>query len=760
MRTFAALVRKDLKGYFDQPTGFILLVIFVSVAAYMFFRTALITQEASMRPLFTLLPWVLAVFVPAATMRLVAEEQRDGTLEILLTQPLRTWTVLLSKFLAGLIFVGAGVLATAVIPISLQTAGDFDNGAVIAQYVGTVFLTASFVAIGLFTSSLTRNQIVAFVIGLSIIVALMVAGMPIITLAIPPVAAVLVQDLSPLTHFEGIARGVLDLRDVVYFVALVSTFLSASYLMIRGKSVSHRSSLYRNLQLGVGGLVVLSILIGWSGSSIGGRLDLTESKLFTLDDATVELLRELDDVVTIRLFVSEDPPVQVALTQRDVEDLLEDIVNVSNGNVRLVKYLADKDEESAELARQSFVPPINFSEQTGGEFKVKVGYLGMGMTYANRQENVPFVETTDGLEYRLMANIRRMSQKRPSTISFMHGHGEWTRDADLQSFRDQLERHHLVLELDADRDEGLIGATSDSFTGTDVLVVPGSREEVPPWVRASIDEYLAEGGKVLLLVDSLEVDDRALRAKKANTGLSGWLAEYGVLVQDNVVFDTRSHETLLFNTQFGGVNLPYPFWPRVRTEEQGISGGVNSVVFPWTSSIEFGEATGETIETEIKPLVVTSEFAAIDTDFRDLTPRSPTLEEYAEGDLGEHVLAVAVTGTRCSYYKPQCQKNPENTFRMIVAADSMWLTERMVQGFPEHVVLAVNWIDWLSQEDQLAAIRSKGRVVRSLVFTSDVHRDIIQYGNIFGVSAALIVFALARFLLRRRTTRKAYTVER
>ena len=767
MRTFATLVRKDLKGYFDQPTGFMLLVIFVSVAAYMFFRTALISQEASMRPLFTLLPWVLAVFVPAATMRLVAEEQRDGTLEILLTQPLRTWTVLLSKFLAGLIFVGAGVLATAVIPISLQTAGDFDNGAVIAQYLGTAFLTASFVAIGLFTSSLTRNQIIAFVIGLSIIVALMVAGMPIITLAIPPAAAVLVQDLSPLTHFEGIARGVLDLRDVVYFVGLVSTFLSATYLMIRGKSVSHKSSLYRNLQLGVGGLVVLSILVGWSGSSIGGRLDLTENKLFTLDDASVELLQELDDIVTIRLFVSEDPPVQVALTQRDVEDLLEDIVNVSNGNVRLVRYLADKDEESAMEAYRSFVRPQEFQRIERGEFNVQVGYLGMGMTYANRQENIPFVSATDGLEYRLMANIRRMAQKRPSTISFMRGHGEWTRDADLQSFRDQLERHHLVLELDADREDGLIEGSAEPFAGTDVLVVAGSREEVPPWVRASIDEFLAEGGKVLMLVDSLEVDERALRARKANTGLTGWLADYGVLVQDDIVLDMNSHEALRIPNQFGGVNyINYPYWPRVQTVERVISGGVPNVVFPWPSSVRASEAASEkTIETEITPLVVTTEFAALDTSFRDLTwERDPdeylARLQYTEEDLGERTLAVAVTGTRCSYYKPQCEKNPENTFRMIVAADSLWLTERWNRGAPEHLALAVNWIDWLSQEDQLAAIRSKGTGLRQLVFTSDLHRDIVQYGNIFGVSAALIVFAMVRFFLRRRTTRKAYTVER
>ena len=207
--------------------------------------------------------------------------------------------------MAGLLFVSTGIAATVIIPISLQTVGDFDNGAVLAQYIGTIFVTASFVAIGLFTSSLTRNQIVAFVFGLSIIMALMVAGMPIITLALPPTIAVLVQDLSPLIHFDGIARGVLDLRDVVYFLALISTFLSATYLLIRGKSVSHRSSLYRNLQLGVGGLVIVSILIGWSGSSIDGRLDLTEAKLFTLDEATIELLQDLDDIVTIKLFVSD-----------------------------------------------------------------------------------------------------------------------------------------------------------------------------------------------------------------------------------------------------------------------------------------------------------------------------------------------------------------------------------------------------------------------------------------------------------------------
>ena len=764
MRSFRALVKKDLKAYFDQPTGFILLIIFVGFASFFYFRTILLTPEASMRPLFspasfTSLPWMLAVFVPASTMRLVAEEQRDGTLEILLTQPIMGWTVLMAKFTAGLLFVATGIVATVVIPLALQTAGDFDDGAIIAQYIGTFFLTASFVAVGLFTSSLTQNQIVAFIMGFIIIMVLRIAGSGRVTLAIPPVAAVLVQDLSPSTHFTGIARGVLDLRDVLYFVALISTFLSATYLMIRGKSVSHRSPLYRNLQLGVGGLVVVSVLIGWSGSFIGGRLDLTENQLFTLSDASVEILRELDDIVTVKLFTSKEPPVQIALTTRDVNDLLNDIADASEGRVKVVRKYADEDDATSEEAKRSFVPPVQFTEQSGGEFKVKLGYLGMGMTYANRQEVIPFVDSTAGLEYRLLANIRRMSQKKPSTISFLFGEGEFRRDADLQSFRDQLERQHDVLEIDAEREETFVEGTIEPFRMTDVLIVPGPTKTMLPGVLASIDEYLAQGGKVMFLVDSLVIDDRVLRGTLNQTGMTEYLAGYGVNLLPDVVFDTRSHETLSFTTRFGAVSLPYPYWVRAPTLENKISGGVSGVVFPWAGSIEIGEVVGETVEGEITPLLATTEFAALDGNFRDLTPTSPVLEEFTEDELGTRLLAVAVTGTRCPYLKPKCEKDPSKTFRMIVASDSQWLTEQMVSGYPEAIALAVNWVDWLSQEDQLAAIRAKGTTSRPLVFTSDLHRELVQQGSTIGLPALFAVLGLIRWFLRRRATRKVYARE-
>ena len=196
--------------------------------SWAFFKTAILVGETSLRPLFTVefeidrpsLPWLLTLFIPAATMRLLSEEQRDGTLETLLTQPIRGWMILLTKFLSGLIFVSVAILSTLGIPFAIMTAGDVDWGAAVAQYTGSIFLAASLVSIGLFTSSLTRNQIVAFILGLTLSMILMIMGLEIVAITLPNSIASLIQLLSPITHFSNMARGIIDLRDLIYFIAL------------------------------------------------------------------------------------------------------------------------------------------------------------------------------------------------------------------------------------------------------------------------------------------------------------------------------------------------------------------------------------------------------------------------------------------------------------------------------------------------------------------------------------------------------------
>lgn len=745
MRSLIALIRKDLRGYLDQPTGYILLVVFCAVVSFLYFFTPFgTTTEASTQSLFTALPWLLMIFVPASTMRLLAEEQRDGTLEILLTQPIQGWIVLIAKFLTGIIFVSVLILSTVGIPIALSTAGNVDPGAVVAQYVGSLFLAAAFVSIGLFTSSLTRNQVIAFILGLLFIGALLLVGLDAVADGLPAAASGPLQTLSPATHFDSIARGVIDLRDVIYFIALVSTMLSATYLMIRGKSLSHQSPQYRNLQVGVAALIVLSLLVGWFGSSIGGRLDLTEDKLFTLSPATREILGELDDLLTIELFQSKDPPAHVAIVARDVNDFLDDLAASSNGMVRVVrKYpTSDPDDEAGVAASRKAqlmgVPQMQFNVQSQGELQIKTGYLGLSMTYADRRESVPFIATVDGFEYRIASLTYAMIKQQRKSVRFLSGHGEKTPANGLQTIGAVLAQQYDISLVEPSEDGSL------DLDGTDVLIVAGPTEEIVDSERAALAAYLDGGGKAMLLLDPVSIDQQRLMALPNRNSFADFVHGYGVLVEDDIAFDVRSHETLEFGTQLGSVAIPFPYWMRVKTVDSKVAGDVESVVLPWASSVGF--FTDWPHERIL--LLETSESGAIDLNYRnspDVSPNSPALATVSPGDLFNAQMGVAVT-----------RPAPAGQLRLVVLGDSDWIGDSVSARYQENLGLALNLVDWLAQEDILADLRSKVITSRQLLYSSDLHRNVVQYVNVAGVPALFVLIGLVQFVRRRNISQRTW----
>ena len=737
-----ALVKKDVKSYFDQPAAYILIVPFVAVLAYVFFSSALLTAEASLRPMFTVdfqidspsLPWLLAIFVPAATMRLLAEENRDGTLELLLTHPIRGWIVLLSKFLAGFIFVAFAILATVGIPIAVTTAGNLDVGAAVGQYVSSLFLAAAFVSIGLFTSSLTRNQIVAFILGLSLTMILMVMGLDIVAVTLPPRLASLLQDLSPVTHFSSIARGVIHLRDVLYFVALISTFLSATFLVIRGRTLSHASVQYRNLQLGTVGLIVVSLLIGWSGNSIGGRIDLTEDKLFTLSPATAEILEGLNDVLTLELFESREPPVQVAITARDVGDFLEDFAAGSGGDVKLVRRFPGDDEDELRKAQLAGVPPVQFNVQSQGELQIKTGYLGLAMTYVDKRQVIPYITSFDGFEYQLASIANRMLEEDKKTVAFLTGHGEAGPSAGYGTFAGLLLDSYRVRELDASEDPNI------DLSDVDVLIVGGPTSSIPDETANAIRQYMIGGGKAMIMVNSVVIDQSRLVANRNRNSFGYLPEEFGVIVEDDLVFDLQSNETLSFNTGVGSVFLPYPFWMRVPVIDRKVAGNVGSVLLPWASSV--GIAESERGRIEVVPLLETTEFAAIDFNYGDVRPNSPVFDEVTRGNFVQALMGAAIV--------QRDAPAGQDAYRLVVLGDSEWLTDGVLPRAQENVALGLNLVDWLAQEDTLAAVRSKVVSSRDLLFTSTTHKNVAQWANVAGVPLLIVVIGLVRSFRRRR----------
>jgi ABC-2 type transport system permease protein len=233
MRGAWQVFKRDFKVYFVSPIAYIVISIFLILSGWFFFSTFFLFNQAELRAFFTLLPVLFAFIVPAVTMRLFSEELNSGSYELLLTLPVSVRDVVLGKFAAALAFVGIMLLPTLSYAIFISFLGDLDWGPVIGGYVGAILLGAAFASVGLFASSLTRNQIIAFIIGTVICFALTLIDKMLFFLprSLLGVFSYLGADL----HFQNIAKGIIDSRDIVYFLSVCFVGLYAAHLALQEK---------------------------------------------------------------------------------------------------------------------------------------------------------------------------------------------------------------------------------------------------------------------------------------------------------------------------------------------------------------------------------------------------------------------------------------------------------------------------------------------------------------------------------------------
>jgi ABC-2 type transport system permease protein len=222
-----AVFKRELGEMFASPVGavFIVFYLLISNGFFFFIRDFFGAGQASLRDYFAVLPWMFLFFIPALTMRLWAEEKKAGTLELLLTLPLREGEAVLGKFLAAETFLAITLAFTFTLPLTVGLLGDPDTGVIVASYVGALLLGAAYIAVGLWVSALTDSQVTAFVGTLALLLVLLLAGVVPQWLGSTGWPVAVFGYLSLLTHFEGIARGVLDSRDVVYYALVILLFL-------------------------------------------------------------------------------------------------------------------------------------------------------------------------------------------------------------------------------------------------------------------------------------------------------------------------------------------------------------------------------------------------------------------------------------------------------------------------------------------------------------------------------------------------------
>jgi len=235
MSNVMAIVRKELKGYFNSPIAYIFIIVFLTLSGWLFFRGFFLIGQADMRPFFSLMPWIFLFFIPSVSMRLWAEERKLGTVEILMTLPLKDWEAVLGKFLAGLTLIGIALLLSISIPIAVAYLGNPDTGPIVGGYVGTLLLGAAYLAIGLFASTLTENQIIAFIIGVVFCFVMLIIGEDIVLFSVPGFLAPLLRYIGLAVHFSSIGRGVIDSRDIIYYLSVISFFLYLSVHVVQSR---------------------------------------------------------------------------------------------------------------------------------------------------------------------------------------------------------------------------------------------------------------------------------------------------------------------------------------------------------------------------------------------------------------------------------------------------------------------------------------------------------------------------------------------
>lgn len=729
MSRISTIARRELRGYFDQPTAYVLVVAFLVMTLYLAFRAMYASGIASLRPIFDLLPMLFAVFVPAATMRSLAEERRGKTLDWLMAQPIDEWELVAGKFLGswGFVLIAlAGTLPTAFGVVAISGA---DPGIVVAQYLGAVLLAGELTALGVWASAITRNQITAFIVAAGLSFTLFLIGLPFVQIGLPPAAAGALAQLSVVSHFENVARGVVDLRDVLYFASTAGLFLMLAWTAVSAERLSRRRAEFGRLRTGAAVALMLVLVLNMVGSRIRGRVDLTRDDLYTLSDGTRELLSGLDDIVQVKLYASTELPPEVQLQLRDVRDLLADMRRASNGNLLVSDVDPEMDEEVASEAAELGVYPVEFSVLREDNFEVRQGYYGLAVLYADQSEVTPVIQRTDDLEFRLASEIYRMTTTERPGVAFVQGFGAKT-PGQIPGLRESLAERYRIRQIDIAGDS----ASTIARDSTEVLVVAGATEPLDSMALGRVRDFVDGGGAALLLMEPIVLNPQSPMPIPASSGLEGLLAERGISMASGLVVDLASSERVSLGRQGPfSVIAPYPLWPIVQpAADHPVTRGLNALTLGWGAALDIDADDGSVV-----PIWQTSDNGAIHPMMAPIVPDQDWIFE--EEDLAVRTVAAAV-------------QPPEGApgGRMIVVGDASFTEQNYMQANPGNLLFLANAIDWLAQDEALINIRSKNRTPPGLVFESDATRNLLKFGNLIGIPLLFVLAGFLRVSGRRR----------
>ncbi|MDB5206038.1 MAG: gldG, partial [Flavisolibacter sp.] len=551
------ICKKELRQFFSSLTGYIAIAVFLLVNGLVLFvlrNNILETGYATLDQFFSFAPWVLLFLSAAITMRSFSDEFRGGTFEILGTRPLSMWQIVAGKFFGAFSVALVALLPTLVYYFTinhLASGTGIDSGAAIGSYLGLILLTGVFISIGICVSSFTTNSVVSFIVTL-ILSVLFYYGFS--ALSELPVfengTDYYIEMLGINFHYQSISKGVTDTRDIVYFISLVVFFL----LVTKTRLSKESSAKNKKATLRWVGLLAGLLLINFIASKVHFRKDLTEEKRYSLTTTTKELVRNLENDVVIDVFLSGELPSGFRKLSNSTQEFLS---LLKETNPARVQYRFISPEEDAgngktwsDSLRSAGVEPINLSVQVkAGEENRNIfpyalvhaeGQTDVVNLFPSSKRNISVAELNNAeamMEYGFAKSLDKLSNKQPKVIAYATGNGEpvGTEIYDLQ----QLTAGSYVMKP--------FDLTAFPYIPKEanILLIVKPVAGFTEAQKLKIDQYVMNGGKVLLFVDNLNAEQDSLSYKSEliaydrNLNLGDLLFNYGVRINADLVMDLQ-----------------------------------------------------------------------------------------------------------------------------------------------------------------------------------------------------------------------------
>ncbi|MDR0231359.1 MAG: Gldg family protein, partial [Dysgonamonadaceae bacterium] len=631
------LLSKELRSIFNSVSGILFSCIFLIVCGCLLWfipgnYNIAESGYASLSSFFALAPVLLLVLIPALAMRTFSEEKKQGTLSLLITRPVSLFEIVFSKYLAVFISIVVVLLPTLIYVVFLSYSalpqGNIDWGAITGSYLGLLFLVSTFVAISVFASSLTSNQVVAFITGLLICIVFYFGFDLFSGLFSSGKTHYMIRNIGFLSHYQSIQKGVIDISDIIYFFVVSCLFLvfTKQTLTVISSTARNLPSNYRRFFISI--LALATLLIASFFFSF--KFDLTSDKRYTLSKPVKTLLREIELPVTVEFYLTGDLNSGFYQLQRASLDMLNDFSDLSSGKVsyrvinpyqedkEFIKTLSEKgikaiavNERNREgkIVQQIVFPYLLF---ISGENEIPVSLL-VNEPGKSGEENLN--ASIGMLEYRLTQALENVIRKEPHKITFLQGHGELTHDQ-MSDLFDLLSYNYEIYSGTLPENPE-VNILDDS----ELVIIPGPQEPFAEDEKYILDQYIMRGGKVMWIINGVKLDLHALATAGATptmaneVNLEDLLFGYGFRIEPVLLADVQCLE-IPIDTNMEDVDDSFEvapwFYAPILNATQGpiINKGISLVKTAYASILSF---VGKEAENPVRNQVLlhSSELSAI-----------------------------------------------------------------------------------------------------------------------------------------------------